>query len=35
LLGEDIALVQPNNLYRRPDKLTAHQQAIFCFLGKR
>jgi hypothetical protein len=24
LLGEDIALVQPNNLYRCLDKLTAH-----------
>ena len=33
LLGEDIALVQPNNLYRCLDKLTAHKQAMFTFLG--
>ena len=35
LLGEDLALVQPNNLYRCLDKLTAHKQAMFTFLGKR
>src|SRR6202162_2771318 len=35
LLGEDIALVQPNNLYRCLDKLTAHKQAMFSFLGER
>src|ERR1700722_2560708 len=35
LLGEDLALVQPNNLYRCLDKLTAHKQAIFTFLGER
>ena len=35
LLGEDIALVQPNNLYRCLDKLTAHKQAMFTFLGER
>ena len=35
LLGEDIALVQPNNLYRCLDKLTAHEQAMFTFLGER
>jgi hypothetical protein len=29
LLGEDIALVQPNNLYRCLDRLTAHKQALF------
>src|SRR5882757_5210437 len=32
LLGEDLALVQPNNLYRCLDKLTAHKQAMFTFL---
>ena len=35
LLGEDIALVQPNNLYRCLDKLTAHKQALFSYLGER
>ena len=35
LLGEDIALVQPNNLYRCLDKLTAHKQAMFTFLSER
>jgi hypothetical protein len=35
LLGEDLALVQPNNLYRCLDKLTAHKQAMFTFLGER
>ena len=35
LLGEDIGLVQPNNLYRCLDKLTAHKQAMFTFLGER
>src|SRR6516225_8514297 len=35
LLSEDAALVQPNNLYRCLDKLTAHKQAMFTFLGKR
>ena len=35
LLGEDIALVQPNNLYRCLDKLTLHKQAMFTFLGER
>ena len=35
LLGEDIALVQPNNLYRCLDKLAAHKQAMFTFLGER
>jgi transposase len=35
LLGEDIALVQPNNLYRCLDKLTAHKQAMFTFLKDR
>ena len=34
-LGEDIALVQTNNLYRCLDKLTAHKQAMFTFLGER
>src|SRR5277367_3695449 len=34
LLGEDLALVQPNNLYRCLDKLTAHNQAMFSFLGE-
>ena len=28
-----ISLVQPNNLYRCLDKLTAHKQAMFTFLG--
>src|SRR5208337_220827 len=35
LLGEDIALVQPNTLYRCLDKLTAHKQAMFTFLCER
>jgi transposase len=35
LLGEDIALVQPNNLYRCLDKLTAHKQSMFTFLSER
>ena len=35
LLGEDIALVQPNNLYRCLDKLTPHKQAMFTFLCER
>jgi transposase len=35
LLGENIALVQPNNLYRCLDKLTAHKQAMFTFLCER
>jgi transposase len=35
LLGEDIALVQPNNLYRCLDRLTAHKQALFTFLSER
>src|SRR5271170_3613399 len=35
LLGEDLALVQPNNLYRCLDKLTAHKQAMFTFLVER
>ena len=35
LLCEDLALVQPNNLYRCLDKLTAHKQAMFTFLGQR
>jgi len=35
LLGEDIALVQPNNLYRCLDKLTAHKQALFSYLSER
>ena len=35
LLGEDIALVQPNNLYRCLDKLTAHKQLMFTFLSER
>jgi hypothetical protein len=30
-----LALVQPNNLYRCLDKLTAHKQAMFTFLGER
>ena len=34
LLGEDIALVQPNNLYRCLDKLTVHKQAMFTFPGR-
>jgi len=35
LLGEDIALVQASNLYRCLDKLTAHKQALFSYLGER
>ena len=35
LLGEDIMLVQPNNLYRCLDKLTPHKQAMFTFLCER
>jgi hypothetical protein len=35
LLGEDFALVQPNNLYRCLDKLTAHKQALFTYLRER
>jgi transposase len=35
LLGENIALVQPDNLYRCLDKLTAHKQAMFTFLCER
>jgi len=35
LLGEDMALMQPNNLYRCLDKLTTHKQAMFTFLGER
>jgi Transposase DDE domain len=35
LLGENIALVQPNNLYRCLDKITAHKQAMFTFLCER
>jgi transposase len=35
LLGEGIALVQPNNLYRCLDKLTAHKQSMFTFLSER
>ena len=35
LLGEDIALVQPNNLYRCLDKLVAHKQPLFSFLRER
>ena len=27
--------MQPNNLYRCLDKLTAHKQAMFTFLGER
>ena len=34
-LGEDVALVQPNNLYRCLDKLTAHEQALFTYLRGR
>ena len=34
-LGEDVALVQPNNLYRCLDKLTAHKQALFTYLRGR
>ena len=35
LLGEDIALAQPNNLYRCLDKLVAHKPALFTFLRER
>ena len=35
LLGEDIALVQPNNLYRCLDLLVAHKAALFTFLRER
>jgi hypothetical protein len=35
LLGEDIALVQPNNLYRCLDKLVVHKQPLFSFLCER
>jgi transposase len=35
LLGEDIGLVQPNNLYRCLDKLVAHKQSLFSFLRER
>jgi transposase len=35
LLGEDIALVQPNNLYRCLDKLTMNKQALFSYLSER
>ena len=35
LLGEDFALVQPNNLYRCLDKLTQHKKDLFTFLRDR
>ena len=35
LLGEDAALVLPNNLYRCLDKLDAHKKALFTFLRER
>jgi len=35
LLGEDFALVLPNNLYRCLDKLTEHKRALFTFLRDR
>jgi hypothetical protein len=35
LLGEDIGLVQPNNLYRCLDKLVVHKQTLFGFLRER
>ena len=35
LLGEDFALVLPNNLYRCLDKLTEHKKALFTFLRDR
>ena len=35
LLGEDIALAQPNNLYRCLDLLVAHKPALFTFLRER
>ncbi len=35
LLGEDIALAQPNNLYRCLDKLVVHKPALFTFLRER
>jgi transposase len=35
LLGEDFALVLPNNLYRCLDKLTEHKQGLFTFLRER
>ena len=35
LLGEDVGLVQPNNLYRCLDKLTTHKPALFTFLRRR
>ena len=35
LLGEDAALVLPNNLYRCLDKLVAHKKALFTFLRER
>jgi transposase len=35
LLGEDAALVLPNNLYRCLDKLTEHKQGLFTFLRER
>jgi Transposase DDE domain len=35
LLGEDIGLAQPNNLYRCLDRLVAHKPALFTFLRER
>ena len=35
LLGEDFALVLPNNLYRCLDKLTEHEKDLFTFLRDR
>ena len=35
LLGEDFALVLPNNLYRCLDKLVAHKKDLFTFLRDR
>jgi N-glycosylase/DNA lyase len=35
LLGEDFALVLPNNLYRCLDKLVAHKKDLFTFLRAR
>jgi len=34
MCGFHLALLQPNNLYRYLDKLTAHKQAMFTFLGE-
>jgi hypothetical protein len=35
LLGEDVAVAQPDTLYRCLDKLVEHKQALFAFLKER